>query len=299
MFFENVFIGKNQFWRYLLTTIIFITCLVAITFIFIIPFRSLPLFSADYKNLWLLIQLAPLAIGFAVFLILVKYIHKKPVLSILTSRSSFDFKRFFFTFILFTLAMGFTTYIILPGHIYQYQFSLAPFIKLLAISIILLPFQCALEEVVFRGYLLQAFGNLFKNKLVSLCIVSLLFAAIHIGNPEFDHGFYRIMAEFLFISLFFGLVVVLDNGLEISIGIHTANNIFLSLFLSPADGALNTDAIFTTSVDLLLPYSFLLTILPAAICFAILYYKYNWRFSTLLDPIKPPIKPTDIHTIWV
>lgn len=290
MFFENAHLGKNQFWRYLLTITIFIICFIIISLIFIILFDSLSIVYPTPKNTELFIELAPMATGFFLLLFLINKIHKKPILSVLTSRKSFDFKRFFFTIFICLFITIIATYLFVSEQDYQFKFNFAPFAKLFLISIFLLPLQCAVEEVLFRGYLLQAFGKLFKNKLAALILITILFAALHLGNPEFNHDFYRVMAEYLIISIFFGLIVVLDNGLEIAIGAHTANNLFVSLIINPSDGAFQTDAIFTTNMDAILQSSILITILPTILIFAILYHKYDWHFSMLFEPIKPPIQ---------
>ena len=53
-------------------------------------------------------------------------------------------------------------------------------------ALLLTPLQCAAEELVFRGYVLQGLGRLLRNPLVLVVLSGLLFAIPHLLNPEVD-----------------------------------------------------------------------------------------------------------------
>lgn len=144
------------------------------------------------------------------------------------------------------------------------------------------------------GYLFQGVGLLVKNKFVTMLIIIGLFTALHLTNPEFNDNFSRMLIEYLLISATFGLIAVLDDGLEISIGIHSANNIFLAIIISVKGGTLNTDAIFQVSkADMILHSSLLQSFATTVIIMLLFGFVYRWKFSTLFS--KPIIQPA--HTV--
>ena len=51
---------------------------------------------------------------------------------------------------------------------YVYNFKLKEFLILSVIAILLVPVQTTVEELVFRGYLMQGFGGLFNSRLLAL-----------------------------------------------------------------------------------------------------------------------------------
>ena len=79
----------------------------------------------------------------------------------------------------------------------------------------------------------------------------------------------------------FGLITLLDKGLEIPFGIHTANNLFTAILLSTSDGAMNTASIFKTTVGSLisiLPPLLIVLSISATLFFA---WLYKWDFRRL------------------
>lgn len=93
------------------------------------------------------------------------------------------------------------------------------------------PLQAAGEEYVFRGYLMQAFGALFRRKWVAIITTATLFALAH-GVQNFPLFFDR----FAF-GLIAALAVTLTGGLEAGIALHILNN-FLAFGIAVAFGDL-------------------------------------------------------------
>ena len=102
------------------------------------------------------------------------------------------------------------------------------------------PLQAAGEEYVFRGYLLQAFGALFRFKWVAIVVSATLFALAH-GAQNFPLFFDR---------FFFGLIaawlVIRTGGLEAGIAMHVLNN-FLAFGLALSFGNI-TDTLTVSHV---------------------------------------------------
>ena len=89
----------------------------------------------------------------------------------------------------------------------------------LIVLVVLTPLQAAGEEYAFRGYLMQAFGGLFRSRWVAVVVSSLLFGLAHgLGQSApifFDRFAFGVVA---------GSLVVLTGGLEAGIAMHVLNN---------------------------------------------------------------------------
>jgi len=114
---------------------------------------------------------------------------------------------------------------------------------LLIVVVLLVPLQSAAEELLFRGYLMQGIGLALRRGWAALAVTSLVFAAVHLGNPElarFGRGF---LVYYAGIGLLLGLATLLDDGLEVAIGAHVANNLWGALVVSFPGSVLDTPAL--------------------------------------------------------
>ena len=169
-------------------------------------------FSHLDSNLTLLLFLIPSLIAFFGFLFVIKYIHKQSLQSVTTARKQIDVKRIIFGFIfwgiLSVLIFG-ASLIFAPEH-YQWNFELQPFLTMFIIASLLIPFQSALEEWIFRGYLMQGFATMTRSRLLSLLLTSIIFGSLHILNPEIDKLGYGLLAYYIGSGLFFGIVSLVN-----------------------------------------------------------------------------------------
>jgi membrane protease YdiL (CAAX protease family) len=89
----------------------------------------------------------------------------------------------------------------------------------LIVLVLLTPLQAAGEEYAFRGYLMQAFGGLFRSPWVAVVASSFIFGLAHgIGQSPpifFDRFAFGLVA---------GALVVITGGLEAGIAMHVLNN---------------------------------------------------------------------------
>ncbi|MFJ9819160.1 lysostaphin resistance A-like protein [Streptomyces sp. NPDC101151] len=89
----------------------------------------------------------------------------------------------------------------------------------LAMLVVLVPFQAAAEEYVFRGWLTQAVGAFVRSPWFAFLPQAFLFAAAHgWGTPW---GF----ADLVVFGAAAGWLTWRTGGLEAAIGLHTVNNI--------------------------------------------------------------------------
>ncbi|MEU8378232.1 CPBP family intramembrane glutamic endopeptidase [Streptosporangium sp. NPDC048865] len=113
------------------------------------------------------------------------------------------------------------------------------FLPALAITLLLVPFQAAAEEYVFRGWLIQAFGSFLANPWPGILLSAAGFTAVH---AYIDWGIVDVFA----FGVLMGWLAVRTGGLEAAIALHVANNV-LAFGVSGADGSL-ADALKQGSV---------------------------------------------------
>ena len=76
-------------------------------------------------------------------------------------------------------------------------------------------------------------------------MTSLLFGLMHAFNPEIkEFGFLTMMPQYILFGLIFGVITILDDGIEAAMGAHTANNVFLCIMLTNQSSALQTQAVY-------------------------------------------------------
>ena len=208
-----------------------------------------------------------------------KFVHKRTVLSIFSGRKTFDWKRVLFSFsLLFSVLSLFLFIQYLSSDSLIFQFDLQKFIPLFFIAIFLLPIQTSCEELLFRSYILQGIKMRTKKNSIAVLISGLMFGAIHIGNPEIAKIGYHIIVYYMLVGVFLALISLFDNGIELALGYHAANNVFAALMITNNWQAFQTDAVFMDNADpgMGLDTIFgILFILP--LVFFIFYKKYKWH----------------------
>jgi hypothetical protein len=111
------------------------------------------------------------------------------------------------------------------------------------------PLQTSFEEYLFRGYLMQGIGVLCKNKWVPLVITSVLFGLLHIANPEIDKLGYILLVHYIGTGFFLGIITLMDEGLELALGFHAANNLFTALLVTADWTAFQTNSVLIDISD--------------------------------------------------
>lgn len=303
MFFQKAYEGRNRWWRWLVTisgtlVIIMLAQVLIIAFVKLEAerlgvskeiFNAQPQTGAD-RNLFLVLLLFPFLMGLLALWFFLRRLHKKSLRSVMTGRVRFDWRRVLAGFAIWFIVLAIVIFAALPADSYVYRFDPATFWPLLLVALLLFPAQTSLEEILFRGYLMQGFFLLAKNKLVPLIFVSVLFVLMHYWNPEFSVETGAAILEYSLMSLFLGLVAVLDDGLELPIGIHAANNIFLAVMMSTSDGSIQTNALFESDLKAFHDNFLALSVAPYAVSFVILFVLSRWRFSTLVESVA--LRPT-------
>jgi membrane protease YdiL (CAAX protease family) len=231
------------------------------------------------SNLYLFVILMMFVFGLLALLIVVKTIHGRSITSLITSRVKLDWKRYIFGFSFwFFISVAFLVidYAVYPDH-YIFNFKPLPFAILVIISFVLIPLQTSFEELLFRGYFMQGLGIWFKNAAVPLIITSVGFGLMHSFNPEVEKLGGLILIYYIATGFLFGMITLMDEGTELALGMHAANNVVAAVFVSMNWAAFQTEALFK---DLSEPSVGVQMFIPVFIMYplVILYLakKYGW-----------------------
>jgi len=230
-------------------------------------------------NLTFVSMVFPLSFACLLLLLWVKLVHKQSITSLTTSRKKVDWKRIFFAFGLWssiTIGITLAQYYISPEN-YVVNFDLIPFLIFLGIAVLLLPLQTSFEEYLFRGYMMQGIGVATRSRLVPLLFTSFLFGIMHIANPEIGKMGLILLVYYIITGFFLGIMTLMDDGLELSLGFHAANNLIGVLLVTSDWSALQTASILK---DVSEPNAVFDVIFPLIIIYPVLLFifskKYNW-----------------------
>ena len=251
MYINQAYKGKNEWWRFLTTTILSTGVFVANIVVYFLASKEQ--ISEAYESMRnisklevLITSLLPFVFLLGLLFYLVLHLHKRSILSLSTSRKKMDFNRILFSFgivILLSLASFLLSYLIDNSNII-WNFKPIPFAVLFGISILLFPFQIAFEEYLFRGYLMQQIGVIVKNRWFPLVFTSIVFGLFHSLNPEVEKMGFSIMIFYVGTGFLLGIMTLMDEGLELALGFHLGNNLIAALLITSDFSAIQTDAIF-------------------------------------------------------
>jgi membrane protease YdiL (CAAX protease family) len=234
-------------------------------------------------NLTFVMLVGPLAFGLLIVLFWVKFVQGQSVTSLTTSRKKVDWKRIFFSFFLWgsiTTLMILALYYTQPDD-FVWNFKAEKFFIFLVLAMILIPMQTSFEEYLFRGHMMQGIGLATNSRLVPLIVTSILFGLMHIANPEVGKIGYIIMVYYIGTGFFLGIITLMDEGLELALGFHAANNLVGALLLTADWTAFQTNSILkdvsepSAGFDVLLPVFVIFPIL--LFIFSKVYGWNNWK----------------------
>jgi len=299
---ESTFTGKNSFWRYLvMLPVVFLVsntigALPLLAGLFYKSFSNPDIFSVfsanpnDYSimdftsNTMLIVMLFPFIAGLAAFILLVKPLHSRTFMSVINGTSKFRWNRFFISMLIWAglSAFYFIFYLKLDPQNFTLNNKSFSLVILAIISILLIPFQAAFEEILFRGYLMQGFTAILGKRWFPLIMTSILFALLHGLNPEVkEYGFLTMMPQYILFGLIFGIITILDDGVEAAIGAHTANNAFLCIMVTSKSSALQTAALYEQ--QRIYPWAEFAALLAVGLIFIfILKIIFRWKGYSLL-----------------
>jgi membrane protease YdiL (CAAX protease family) len=294
MYLSSAFQGRNEWWRYVAAILIIVLTQIigSLPVVVIVLLKQIKesagvqSFIKTYnfeaigisQNSGLLLLLLPSFLCFFVLLLLMVSIHKKKLGSIASVEGKIRWGHilsgaglWLILLIVFELVSG----LIHRGN-YEFNFSLSKFLPLLVIAIIIIPFQSGFEELLFRSYLMQGTVLLFRLRIVALLLTSIGFGLLHVTNPEAkEFGFWMVMPYYIGFGIFAGLLVIMDNGIELAMGTHIINNIYGAVLVTYKSSVLQTPALWKMKIfdPLLMNAGF---IIMAIVFLVIMARIYNW-----------------------
>jgi uncharacterized protein len=277
--------GKNDWWRYVISfPAILATWLIvgSVPVFFLIAYVQLDenpatdVTASGFSGIPLLVEFLVTMSSFIPFilatLLAVRFIHDRPVQTLITGEPRVRWKRIFVGGgIWFAIAALIATVesLLYPGR-YVLTFQPGELLVFVIFALILIPIQTSAEEVFFRGYLLQWIGLRLKNKWVLSVLNGLLFFLPHTANPEMAVDSTLVGLGYFAFGFVFTLVTVQDNGLELALGVHAANNLFIALFANYTITALPSPSLFT--IQELDPVYGLISLIIGSIIFFMIYF---------------------------
>jgi hypothetical protein len=124
---------------------------------------------------------------------------------------------------------------------------------------------------------MQGFTVLSRNRWLPIVVTSILFGLMHAINPEVqEYGFMTMIPQYIFFGLVFAILTMLDDGIELAIGAHAANNAFISVLVTHKDSALQTPAMYE-QIEIYPWQDFAGLAVMSVIFIAIMTVVYRWK----------------------
>lgn len=305
MFIAQAYKVKHEFWRYIIGVLVVVAGVaigqIPLTAAILmelgtdaLTLTEVEMMQALDSNYFFFLLLLSYAVALGFLFLAVKYLHGQSIKLLTTSREKIDWSRIWFAFgmvfiyiLLITLGEYFTN----PDD-YQYNFELTPFLILLAIAVIFVPLQTSFEEYLFRAYLMQGLGILGKNRWLPLILTSVIFGGLHFFNPEVTKLGNIIMVHYIGTGFLLGIMTLMDEGIELALGFHAANNLLTALLVTAEWTAFQTNSIFK---DISEPSAGWDVFVPVLVVYPIFLFifakKYNWNnwSERLFGKVEKPV----------
>ncbi len=202
------------------------------------------------NNLGFLLMLLTFVIIFLAFWAFMRTLYGLSLKEIITPFERIRWGRVFWGFGLIFLMSAISeglSYLLSPES-YSLTFDLQSFLPLLVICFLILPIQTSIEELFIRGYLMPHLSHIANKAIVGLLVTSLLFAIMHMDNPEVrEHGMLLTFPYYFISAVFLGLMTILDDGLEMALGVHFGVNLFGASIVSYEAAVIPTRTIWEST----------------------------------------------------
>lgn len=254
-YLDGARLGRTEWWRFVLGLgSIFIVWLFAgsVPLVFFAMLTGAPLDEMGQLEGYPLLSFVGLMLSFVVLFLsiwgAIIVFHGRSLHSLIAPFRRFNGRRALQGFAVWFLLAGLQSLIealLFPGR-YVWTFNWQQFALFLIPVLVLVPIQIAAEELLFRGYLLQWLGLHIRNILALSLLTGILFGLLHMGNPEaVGAGAWLMLINYSSAGFFFAFITIRDNGLELALGVHAANNLFAALVANYVVSSLPTPALFT------------------------------------------------------
>lgn len=296
-FIQAAYRGENKVWQYLVGIIIIIIMIV------ILGLLPLLLLNVGPENVE---TMGETALGYSLMLFpfvagllgigLAIRLHGRSFQSLITPLKKINWRKVGFgagLWFLLTCIFELIAYAQNPS-IYELTFDFSKFLPFFIASILLIPLQTSFEEILFRGYLIQGFGVAFRRPWIALVLTSFIFGALHFWNPEIQEYGSWIITSYISIGVTLGLITLWDESLELALGLHAANNLYASIFVTFPSSALATPTVISVlefDAVLMSIFGIIGQVLFIIICAKV----YKWKsFEKIFWKIERPENSVDL-----
>lgn len=304
---QRAFDNQNQIGKYVFVFIIafFVGQIVGAIPLFIILVSAktragsdfvMPENSMDFSvygidaNLGLILMLIPFAVTLLFGIWMIKSLHRRSFMDVVNGGGRFRWRNFFIGASIWGVLMIVSVLVSLvtdPENL-EFQFNPKTFIPLLVISVLLLPIQSGTEEFLMRGYLAQGVAARTRSRIWVIIIPSVVFALLHAANPEIkEFGFWLTIPQYLLFGIFLAVIAILDDGIEVAIGLHSANNVLSAILVTSKSSVLQTPALFFEK-ESNLSGQYIGLVIAAILALWLMNRFLKWDFKSLFKRIEKP-----------
>jgi membrane protease YdiL (CAAX protease family) len=290
-FLDNVKEGKNDFWRYALTSLMSFGIAEFVSVFYIIIFSifqtSIWNFESDMVTNFIAIFIS-FSMSAIFLLLLLEVLHKRNIMSLVNSVEKYDvfgrvkswvdriqWNRFFKGFLIwsiFLIAIEIVAYLFYPED-FILNWDLGNFFSLFLLFLIAIPIQVTFEELFFRGYLNQGLSLKIKNPIIVITISSLLFGFAHLLNGDNAISMFLYVYSAFIVGIIWSIITLLDNGIEWSTGAHLANNFFAFVIIGGEGSIDNFGTLFLVKDSDLIAGIFFSTVTLVGFLIILILYK--------------------------
>ena len=192
--------------------------------------------AAGAMMIFVLLNSSILGLAFGT-IIAEKFIHKRSIQRMF-SLGKFNYKALYFGLIAWAILIAFSSFVdVFVFHEnYVYNWDINKWLIFLPLVLLLTPLQGISEEIFARTYLMRLIYARTQKKISVILIMTIIFALLHLPNIAFIGNnlvtYFISLVSYLAISYLLTYLTYVSQGLELSIGIHIANNIMYFIVIN-------------------------------------------------------------------
>jgi hypothetical protein len=124
---------------------------------------------------------------------------------------------------------------------------------------------------------MQGFGHWLNSRFMALFLTSIVFGSLHLANPEITALGYEFIFLYISVGFLLGIMTLMDDGLELAIGFHAANNLIAALLVTADWTVFQTESILINIAEPSLGITdFIAPFIIYPIILAVFARKYSW-----------------------
>lgn len=239
-------------------------------------------FDLNSKNLYIVLNLSVYIFLLGIFILIFKLLHKRSVLLLITARKKFDWMRFGFSFgswgVLLMIMLLLSVYY--SPEKFEWNFKPMAFLNFFLICVVFMPFQVFFKTILIRAYLLQTMVVLVKKPWVALLLIVAFYTIyMYLGDEKMMMLVgNEMLIKYIAISFLIGLIIILDDGIEIALGMSLVSSLLSGLFVTSKRFAFQPDSILIKDGEINV---FILVYVTVFILYPIYFYflkkVYGWK----------------------